>query len=1392
MARFFSREEWPLVVAGILAGLLTSIVVLYFFFTGIGGHAPMADETLLQDQDAVADAARRAAQTANRAPIVGAHQAAIVRRLDAVPVSAAPLRGPLTVTVRNLVWNEQSGAQFARVDVATARLELNGVARGDVRLDNVVMHRPVIALREERAGWNFERVFAELLESDADGPTRPVRRIEVRGVRIENGAVEVTRPNQRFALRAVQGRLAQVVFSGPGVTAPFVRAAELDAQLVRPDVDGTTSVALADGLFSFPRGAVRFDIAAVTLDRTRLADLDGMWHPADPGYGVTASGRAIAVDFADMRNFAPERFPGEGTASFHWRVRPLAPDLTVVALTDLAATSGNSRVTGALTVHVGPALVELRGADLLLDPLQLALVENFLGRPLPYRGAIAGRVRGTDGNIAFDVVANLTAPDASTPFRAELTGAVRMLAGGAFALQAIDANLTRVPLAALKALAPGLPLDGFVTGRVSLSGPPGEAPLAVNVRLELGNGVAIVEGAVDLTGAVPSYDLAGRLVGVNLQSIIEPRVPPVDLTARFVLRGSGTDPATMNAHVRVDGRFTGWQTRSDDTVLLVAAIRAGTLDVDTLNARLVNATVVAAGEWRFTEPQSGAVTYAVNVPDMAPFGPYLPMLGDSVAAGSLRANGTIAGTLSRMTLAGVAEGTELRFGGWQATELEAEYEVTTGGGRLPVARIEAEGRGIGTPTAGSYAAGTISMQLTPPALAFNVTATRAEGGLIQVVATGDLPETGPRSVFVQQARFDLADGTWTLVQPATIQWTEAGTLSIRGLELAAEGGVGRMFVDGVIRPFGQVDMQLRVAALPVGDVQRFLGLPARLEGTLWAEGAIRGGTENPLVDVDFRIEDGSVADVPLRRAEGQLAYQDNITAINAQIVVDTAGTLEVNVRLPSRLSLGDGRGFALIDGASMTGSIVAQQFALAPLTAVIPRVQAVTGTVDARVDLSGTPDAPVIAGAFSLAGGAVTVPELNQRYTEITGRLSFDGRRLIVEDMRARSDGWATVGGVVVFERLDEPVMNLTVTFDGFRPIGVEDQGDAALFGTVAITGPLAAMDVTGDVRAEDGYFVLPQFGPAGVRTPLADMTQPASVIGREIGAPTQTNWLRNLSVRNLRVTIGEGTWFQTAEARIQLAGELTIGKIGETTPITGVLTGTRGQYTLVAGPLVRRFQIVSAQLRFLGNATPDPHIDIVARRTVIDPSARQVDVDVRIAGTLSRPTLAIAGGEGAPVAESELLSFLLFGQSTASFAGDVLPGDQLLGQTFLGGLAELGALELERSLGGLGLDIFEIRLGQGNFGGLGAPTFVFGRQLDDKVFLTVETGIAALLGEGSSAPLTGWAVRLDWAIDRRARVRLAWEPVYRGRSLRSSGLALPFNDPKQQLLVEYRRRWNY
>jgi hypothetical protein len=1393
--RFMSRDEWPLVAAGVAAGLVAAALMIYFFLTGITGAGAGMDPALVADREAAR--IERPGVPGPPPPdgpgpgLIGARERGIWGRLEPLRVVARPIRGPLAITARTLVWNDPDGVRFATAAAVSAQLDAGAAGRGDILLDNVVFRTPVLHLRQAtpRGDWNFEAVLAELLEGDPDarGPQRTIR---LRNVQVVDGTVHVRRPDQQFALRSVAAQAPLVVLSQPGVPDPYLRLATLSMQFDQQlPVAAQLAVRAEDGLFHFPEGRVRFDVATVLLDRTRLASVAGVWDPAEPGYGITATGLALALEFEDVAFALPPSFPATGTASFAWSVRPLPGDRTEATLTELDARTNGSRVAGSLTVQVGDEFFLLRAADLQLDPLQLAVVEGFTG-PLPWGGALRGRVTGADGDITFDLTGAFTAPTVPAPFTVGIQGRA-LLREDEVLLQRADLTLDRLPLAALRAVAPALPLDGTVTGRVSLTGMPTQAPLALDVRLELGAGVALMEGSIDLRGAVPAYDLTGRLLAVDLRSVLAPDVPPVSLTASFSLAGSGFDPAIMDAAVRLDGRFAGWETGPSDSIHLRADIRRGVLDLHALGARLATADVEARGSWRFLEPQSGSVAYAVAVTSLQPFGPYLPVVGDTIAAGALAATGTVTGTLERLRLAGGLTAEEVRVGQWQAAFLTAEYDVAFGGDQLPVLTVFASGSGLGTPTAGAFAHATLTLDLTSPDFLLELQAERMDGGIVEVAATGTLPEVGPRLITLHRATFDLDEARWVLARPANIRWV-GDEWHVDGLVLEDQASEGRLALDGRVRPMVGVDLRFEIAALPTADVQRLVGLPPRVQGTLWAEGIIIGAADAPVVEVAFRLDDGAIEEVPVQRFAGTLAHADQLTQLRAQLSVDTLGYLDLDLRLPSIVRIGATPIFELVDGVPLDGRLTAHEFGLSALTALFPAdVRDVTGLINAEVLLSGTAEAPVVAGDATLAGGAMTIRELNQRWQDMSADVGFDGRRLLIRDLRARSDGWVVVGGQVVLERLDQPVADLTVLFDGFRPMGVDNQRDAALFGRLGIAGPPLGLQLTGNLRIDDGFVVIPRLG--GARQQFVDITGPAPVMGQPMEVVADGGVFQNLVISDLVVTAGDGAWFIADEARVQLAGTLVVNKMGDAIPVTGTLSGSRGQYILIAGPIVRRFDIVSAQVRFLGEPEPNPVVDITARRVVFDPGGRQLDVNVRITGTMDNPRLSLAGGDVAGIAEAELLSFLIFGQPTFALGGQFMPGDALLEQAFVGGFAELLAIELERGLGGFGLDVFQIRLGRGALGGLGAPTLVMGRQLRDDVFITVETGLSALFGGGGAGEMPNhWAVRLEWAFDERSRATLAWEPVYSGRAFRGALFALPLTQQRQQFLLEVRRRWTY
>jgi translocation and assembly module TamB len=637
---------------------------------------------------------------------------------------------------------------------------------------------------------------------------------------------------------------------------------------------------------------------------------------------------------------------------------------------------------------------------------------------------------------------------------------------------------------------------------------------------------------------------------------------------------------------------------------------------------------------------------------------------------------------------------------------------------------------------------------------------------------------------LRQLDADVVGGRWTLLRPATLTLGDSARVAVEDLELSEAASGGRLFVQGVVWPIDRADARVEAERLPLGDIQTLLGIAPQLTGDLNAAAEIRLAAGSPTIDATFSLDSGAFRDVVFSGLEGAIRFADGYVDGSAVARLDTAGALTLALRVPAEVSV-DSPSFRLLPDGPVTGTLESTNLALGPLIGLDPRLRDVEGRANGSITLGGTVQAPELAGELAVQDAAVTVLPLQKRFTEISADLALEGRRVIVRNVTAFAEGRATVRGEIVLEELTDPVAALAVQLSAFRPVGVPDREDAAFTGTITLLGPLRAPTLSGRVAINDGYVPVPEFGG-----PIDDFSDLPAIGPVE----AQRSWTDALIVNNFGVEIASDVWLIGAGAQAQLGGVVTVNKTDETFLVQGILEGERGTYTLQAGPIIRRFEIANAQVRFLGTPEINPAIDITARRAVLDPQGRQLDIDVRITGTLRSPRLSLGSADLATVPESELLSFLFFGQGSANLNEG--GGQALVDQAVFGGFAELAGLGLERALAedlGLSFDIFQLRFGgPGGLGGFGSPTVVLGWELGSAFFLTVEGALAALAGGSTTTRESLWAIRLEWAFDPSSRASFGYEPVSRNRFIRGFSLGLSPLQPENQFVLELRRRWTY
>ena len=703
------RREWPAAIAAFLLGLLVSAAaaaVYVMLLTGGGGETTIVPVDSLQLRE----------REDGRGEIAIA-QRRIAQRLEAARVPMARIRGEIGIRAANIVWTDGPRRAFLRAQRMNGRINVDAAEHGDIVVDNVTIANANVLLDQPQPGgqWNYERVLADLLADDGPRQGGAARTVLLRNVTIADSRAEVHQPARDLEFEDIDGRLTRIQVSGPSVDDPELDIAHVDAVYEDLNRKQELPVTADDAHLVLPEGRVDFTVARANVASTKLSDLNGRWQPGGTGLGLTIAGRASDVVFADL-SFFSDKLPKDGGGSFRFAVLPLAGDAMELRLTDADVRTEGSHVLGAVTVRTAGKTFDLVSVDARLDPLALALVERLSGRDLPYGGTLSGTVRGTEGEINFTLTTNLTAEGLARPFTTDLTG-LGKFSGGTFALQRLTAKLNAVPAEALRPLAPGLPLRGPISGTVALNGPPERAPLNLDVRLELAGGVANVLGTLDLTGAEPAYDLNGRLLGVSMQQLLEPKAPPVFLTARFTLRGRGSDPKTADALVGVTGRFTGWRAQPRDTIVLAAHVQNGGVAVDTGVVYLGPVHLEAAGQWRFVAPETGALNYHAVIEDLAAIAPYVPAFPDS-AAGAIDSKGNVSGSLERMRVDGTTQGRNVRVQRWTAGSFSAKHQVVLGAA-VPEIVVEGTAQNIITPADGTYPSAQLNLKLTPPAFSLD-------------------------------------------------------------------------------------------------------------------------------------------------------------------------------------------------------------------------------------------------------------------------------------------------------------------------------------------------------------------------------------------------------------------------------------------------------------------------------------------------------------------------------------------------------------------------------------------------------------------------------------------------------------------------------------------------
>ncbi len=1167
-------------------------------------------------------------------------------------------------------------APYARIKYPGEKAQKFEIARGSAIVKP--FHPPVLDLRNV-AGTLF-------VDSDSIWFRNIIAQLPKSRATVE-GSYKITSGNTRLVATAPQvltddwlwlvptlptggaGRIADVRYVLNG-TSSDIRLADLSLALEDARLDGTAD-------FGFDKDDTRFNDMNL-----RLANLDTRTlQRAMPDLDVPRSGVLNGTLVA--------KGPLEGSTidgNFRFADREAGP--LAVRMRGVAGFSGGALVTRNLRLDIAPAPVTL--ASEALQPL---------GGRIGGVVTVSGRTDGwldTRLALAHDVAG----------LQSRITGTARVNIAGAE--PRFDARLAFSPLnlRAMGRFAPALDLRGNATGTLTLRGVASDMAVNSALRVDTAGGVRLIgRFGVPTRGA----SFANVLIisdSLDLQRLV-PSAVKTTLVGSALVNVRGTTIEDLDGTLVVDLRASTVDRVRVDTVALVAEAHDGLLQLDTLLLRIGGTQGGGNGTFGLRDGRRGTLNVAIEIDSLQRLRPYFP--GDSTQVAlteaaiqrSLRRQRADSTALARRTeveraargLAPLAlrvtapapvRGDSLAGRVLLRLTLDGWLRDISGSGSIEGTDLFVNGNSVQrlslTPTWNHLLTDSSTARIAGTADAisaagYNVDSLRLAAGYnwrrnTLATGTGDLnidvhliDSTGiaMRGALVldsatYQARVDstallLRSSTWTSPYPWRASWSQ-GKLQVDSLALEATGSDARLQLDAALDTAGSTTVTVAIRNTQLWDLADLAQTVSPVDGRVSADLYVDGPAASPKISFLGAVRDVVYDSLPLPEFRARMNYADRKAVAYAEVRrVGQQPNARADATIPVDLAL-SGSPKRLLD-LPMVADIQLDSLPLDIIPQLSDVITNVKGETVGRVQVRGTlPDKLRFEGTVRLRNGEAYLVDAELPLREIAADLQFKGDSLVVDSVLVRSgDGTIRVNGGVSLATLSNPTFDLALVARNARVLDGK-KGRLRVLADLTMKGPYTATTVEGSVRVRDGVYRIQNERQA---TEVLSANDPA-VLGavdstqafeRGLVAPP-SEFVRGLKT-SVVARIDRDVWVRSDEANVEVFtdGELAVALNPNTGGVTldGIVATERGQYEFLG----KRFNIVRGSATFIGTSDLNPLLQAIAEVQVRQTSQQALAIRLNIGGTLLRPRLSLESDAQPPIPQTDLISYLAFGNSSGS-----------------------------------------------------------------------------------------------------------------------------------------------
>jgi autotransporter translocation and assembly factor TamB len=1083
--------------------------------------------------------------------------------------------------------------------------------------------------------------------------------------------------------------------------------------------------------------------------------------------------------------------------------------------------SGRSHLVAVGLMGLSKGVFTARDLHVRMLPLQMNLAKS-LAPTLKLTGTMTGTAT-LNGSSAAIMTAQGDVTEVENGAASHATGRAAMRAHG-MPWYDVDATMHPLALTALGRYMPTVGLIGSATGPVKLKGY--ENDLALNTQLTFPDGGFLdLRGTMDLHSKDTGYNLQFNTKQFNAGAAIA-KVPRTSITAVGTASGRGFVPETMQAQLVAKVAASSVDTVSLDSANVRVAVADGVARIDTLAVGLPQGIVEAKGTIGMTSAHSGTVSYHVAIDSLSRFAGLLSTDTSIVSprpgilaqrirkanadssriarateveravtglalprtvvdtpksvrknelSGSVRADGVATGNITDFSAKGTASGSNIVARGNTVGSFTADYDWINARTLQSQFKVNAEAR---TVRAAGFAIDSVGAKVT-----YN-----KPNGTVQLVVNqdNDLTFSADAAFTLDKIRNTLTLNTlklqfdttvWASTSPAAVHWGQAG-VEVDKLELRT-GANGRIYVNGSVPKQGNANLDIAVDNLNVADIIALTESSINATGLITLDVHATGTSDNPQFKGTFGATNllyngGTVPEVHgnVQYANQTLTGRAEAMRAGSQPFLIAEGTVPIN------LAITGVTGSRFPSDRQIALNINADSLPLNLVPQFGNYVANMKGRATGSFKVGGSLNHPQLTGQLALREGQARVAIAGINLSQIEASIRMLGDTVVIDSIAAYSKGRILLTGGLGLGALTAPSFDLKLQTQNAQVLN-NHRGELRVSANLAMTGPFKDAHVTGDVRIREGFLYIPpsdnknlvgQGDPA-----IFNVLDTAIMASREL-FPSQSPLLANLRM-DVNLRVDRDVFVRSLEANVEVYSDGDLGvhvnRAKETLVLDGVLLSERGEYTF----MTRRFEIKRGSATFINSTELNPTLQGTAQYKVNQPNREAINIQIVVGGTLHNPSISLTSDAQPPIPQSDLLSYLAFGQTSSSLvqlegsgltngsggsnlvgAGAALASRQLAGVA-LGVITDQFAGSAARSLGA---DVFtitpaDVQTDVGNF--LRGTQFEFGKYIRSHTFVAINSPLdpKALVRPGVSVVhrfggLRGY--RLETGVDTRYLLR--------------------------------------